>query len=255
MNLKYATNLDDRQKCEINKLLIKCQHGRPFPILSFMENHFNFFSDMPCFLMEYEQNKLIGFLSIFAPNDCECELYGFVHPAYQKSGVFTSLFDFAMDIIDRYEIDDIMIPISPENKEAALILKTMNFQFIYAEYILKYRSVQAVKKTFHQDTDCLEIKKTDHLYSLFHNDVLVGTCPVEDSDSSYTIYSFEILSKFRRQGFGSYLLGFVLSDLQKENPDKSILLQVNSNNTTAFHMYENFGFEINSQVDYWSYLF
>lgn len=80
--------------------------------------------------------------------------------------------------------------------------------------------------------------------------ILVGTCCVDNSYGSSSIYNFEILENYRGKKWGTEFLLLLLKDLT-ESGNSKILLHVSSSNKAAYHLYLHHGFTMHTQIDYW----
>gem|GEM_PF-3579524 len=255
MDYYNVTRINSQMATDINLLLTVCQSDCSYQILSFTDNDYNIFPDLPCFFLSYYNETLIGFLSLFVPNNEECELYSFIHPSYRNQGIFTHLLDMALVIIEKYNIRQMLVPVTPDNRVAALVLESMEFEKYYSEYTLIYQASNRINHNIpvHIMSDQLVLLDKNMSYTLYLKDNLIGSCHIDDTGESFTIYSFEILPGYRQAGYGSYLLDRIIIDLQSKNSSKNILLQVSGENPVAYNMYLRHNFSILSQIDYWVY--
>lgn len=69
----------------------------------------------------------------------------------------------------------------------------------------------------------------------------------------FTIISFGILEKYRGKRIGSTLMKFFLEDINNDKNIEKVVLQVKISNNYAIHLYEKFGFVIDSVLkDYYT---
>lgn len=247
MNFSIDSFLSNTQKQDALRLIQECKNVDGFEPLFFLDNNYNFDDQMPCFFTCYYNDKLIGFLSIFATDNTSCEIYAFVCPKFRKQRIATQLFRNAHDILDSYDIEDIYIPVTPSNNICPSILTSHNFSLSYSEYIL-HRNNPSGEHFIVRDDLSVELEKS--IYSLTYNNKNIGQCCIDINDSTVFLYDIQILSEYRGLKFGSYLFEYSLHDLYI-NGYKKVFLQVNSENTVAYNMYLRHGFSIYSQVDYW----
>lgn len=65
------------------------------------------------------------------------------------------------------------------------------------------------------------------------------------------LYGVGIMKKHRGNGFGKQLTGYAIAEGLKVA--KKVILDVDSDNPAAFHIYKQCGFKIDFQVDYYGY--
>ena len=84
-------------------------------------------------------------------------------------------------------------------------------------------------------------KKGVKIHGLFLLDRIVGTCSFQVVINEAQINYFAIDSNFRRQGFGSYLMSYLICECENMKIDR-ILLEVSVNNLIAEKFYSRFNF-------------
>jgi ribosomal protein S18 acetylase RimI-like enzyme len=251
MTITTTNTLSAKQAQAVTSLYTACASAANYPISLFMENEFNIEATLPCFYLAMDGGKCIGFLSVFMPNPQEWEVTALVHPDYRRQGIFSDLFDCAMDCLEDTLPEQLFFTIDPANEVARQLLLDMGFAFSYSEYTMIYDSSPIDTPTMPEG---ICVKKNDSGYALLQANTTIGTCPVDASAGAYTIYAFEILPQFRGKGYGSLLLDFVIHQLQHENNQLPILLEVNGENTVAYNMYLRHHFRIHQQLDYYTYI-
>lgn len=92
MVIKSFHNIDESQEEQIRELEEICNLAeKPFlQSYVYLDSKANAEPDRDCFYLLYEDNELVGFLSIFAPGE-EGEITAFIHPTYRRKGFFTAL--------------------------------------------------------------------------------------------------------------------------------------------------------------------
>lgn len=80
---------------------------------------------------------------------------------------------------------------------------------------------------------------------LYGEPIGYGQIIVEDNVAS--IVNFGIIGKYKREGYGKVLLGYLLN-LAMDNDFKKVSLKVDSSNTPALNLYLSLGFEIKSEL-------
>ena len=76
---------------------------------------------------------------------------------------------------------------------------------------------------------------------LFLYNLVIGICVFHVILDEAQINFFVIDQKYRKQGFGSYLMSYLIKQCEKHNVQK-LLLEVSQNNVTAEKFYSRFDF-------------
>ena len=72
-------------------------------------------------------------------------------------------------------------------------------------------------------------------------DVVIGICVFHVVLDEAQINFFVVNQKYRKKGYGSYLISYLIKECEKSNINK-IFLEVSSTNITAEKFYSRFGF-------------
>ena len=84
-------------------------------------------------------------------------------------------------------------------------------------------------------------KEGTKIYCLLSENLIIGICVFHIVLDEAQINYFVISQKFRKNGFGSYLMSDLLKRCEKLNL-KKLLLEVSQNNVTAERFYSRFDF-------------
>ena len=88
----------------------------------------------------------------------------------------------------------------------------------------------------------IEFKKEGtKIFGLLISNFVIGICAFQIVLDEAQINFFVINQKFRKKGFGSYLMSFLIKKCEKLNL-KKILLEVSQGNVTAERFYSRFDF-------------
>lgn len=284
MEICKSNTLTEEQNKEIQKLEQICYQKENLENHLFLSNEINYDRSVPVFYMAYEEDSLIGFLTIFIPTREEAEISAIVHPDYQRKGVFTKLDRIAREVIEEHKIDRIVYAVEAKSKSAHEVLNRWNITRIQrSEYRMKMSKEQIIKdsQTYHENPsfklkrvsensiqEYLEISNkafgeeedsgfADTLmnsdsrkgYSFFKDDKIIGTVAIGLEEKDPFIYGVAIDQKERGKGYAKYLMEQACL-IGIESGDM-LQLDVDSQNPVAFHLYQNMGFEITFQVDYY----
>ena len=72
---------------------------------------------------------------------------------------------------------------------------------------------------------------------------------INDRKDHVNIINFIINPKYRKQGYGSYLLAKTILKIKKIDNIKKIVLNVKVNNPSAIKLYEKFNFQITQKIE------
>ena len=84
-------------------------------------------------------------------------------------------------------------------------------------------------------------KKGTKILGLFNTNLVIGICVFQVVIDEAQINYFVVNKKFRKKGFGSYLMSYLIKKFEKLNL-KKILLEVSQGNVTAERFYSRFDF-------------
>ena len=87
-----------------------------------------------------------------------------------------------------------------------------------------------------------EFKKNDtKIFGLLIKNLVIGICVFQVVLDEAQINYFVVNKEFRKKGFGSYLMGYLIKKCEKLNL-KKLLLEVSLSNVTAESFYSRFDF-------------
>ena len=84
-------------------------------------------------------------------------------------------------------------------------------------------------------------KKGTKIFGLFFTNIIIGICVFQVVLDEAQINYFVVNKKFRKKGFGSYLMSYVIKKCEKLNL-KKLLLEVAQSNVSAERFYSRFNF-------------
>ena len=84
-------------------------------------------------------------------------------------------------------------------------------------------------------------KEGTKIFGLLIKNLVIGICVFQVVLDEAQINYFVVNQKFRKKGFGSYLMCYLIKKCKKLNL-KKLVLEVSQNNLTAERFYSSFGF-------------
>ena len=79
------------------------------------------------------------------------------------------------------------------------------------------------------------------IFGLLISNLVIGVCVIQFVLDEAQIKYFVVTKKFRKKGFGSYLMSYLIEKCEKLNL-KKIFLEVSQDNVTAERFYSSFDF-------------
>ena len=96
-------------------------------------------------------------------------------------------------------------------------------------------------------------KDSTKIFGLLIKNLVIGICVIQVVLDEAQINYFVVNQKFRKKGFGSYLMSYLIKNCEKINL-KKILLEVSQSNLTAERFYSRFDFyTVGIRKNYYKY--
>lgn len=265
--MKITNILTIKEINDIKKLNILCDIER----VPNFDSSIYIDPDLPCFYLEYKDNKLICFLLLFYVSRESIEVIGATHPSYREKGYFTSLLNEAKKVIPKNLSILFQIPSNLVDKEK---LEVKGFHFHHGEdeliSIIEDNNSQNLISLGPQDIDAVAnlladsfnrgVEEEIELLNLWILDKslfplvlkeaneVIGFIVISktfDVKTSY-LFAFCVDKKHRSKGYGEK----ILSNLPLNS--NGYVLRVNYNNARAKKFYKRIGFNHLSSTEYFS---
>ena len=267
---------------EIKKLQSICKKHDGLDGGIFLDNSMNFSLDMNNIFAYYKDNKLVSYISLFAPNKKEVEISAYTLPKYRKKGCFKELLNKVIDEIKNYEVEDLLFVCEPQSVDGVAVVKKLEAEYEFSEYLLGYNSESdkaknefkselELKKCELQDLEKL-IELNENIfnedyetaksmvvrafeseaitqYKAALNGEFIGIVSTNINDGECSIFGLGVLEKYRGSGSGKAMVKLLLRELQ-ENHIEDIIIEVDSKNEIAYNLYLSCGFEAEMTFDY-----
>ncbi|OAB44376.1 GNAT family N-acetyltransferase [Paenibacillus glacialis] len=236
----------------------------------------------------YSGDMLTGFLGVYKFGS-KFEICGMVHPNFRRQGIFTSLFQTAIQDTGTIGYSSLLLNSPANSVSGERFLHTVPCQYECSEYQMRWNATYAQeslnlieptpqhevslrsatdndiedlvrldKEGFGMsDEDVLDMHKTltedglEHMYVMESNGVTMGKINVLPSESQTWIYAFTVDRAVRGQGIGRRTLHHII---QQELPhNKELWLEVAVHNPKALKLYESCGFVTQEKQDYYQF--
>ena len=243
----------------------------------------NYYEDMNSIFLMYEEDKLISFISVFAPLKHEIEICGFTDPEYRQKGYFSMLLKEVINEANKFNIKDLLFVFDGKFSHSEKLGKKLNAKLYLTEYFLTYsfkddkcnklknkvviKEVQHStefpividldKRIFKEDEDvaismakAILASETRSQYVCYHDKKPIGMINVDINNDEAMIFGLGVLSEYRGRGYAKDMLCLLIHELKKVDIS-SISLEVDSNNPEALALYMSCGFEKVNSFEYY----
>ncbi len=235
---------------------------------------------MKSWIRAFNQDRLVGVLSIFQPQEHEVEISGCVDPEYRGKGIFKALVEQALSEISTYGTPNILWMVNHSFAPSVAIMQRKGLALKQTEYTMRYFGDPKTLKSSHaialrraDISDCVVLaaiqasafsEKKDEALALAQRlleDVTrenflglyegkpLSAVSVFVEDSTANINALAVLPDHQGKGIGrAFMVSLIeyYADLGYE-----LTLEVNSINARAFELYKHLGFQVLEAVDYY----
>ncbi|HTK05846.1 MAG TPA: GNAT family N-acetyltransferase [Ktedonobacteraceae bacterium] len=237
-------------------------------------------------LLYYQDDQLVGYLSLDSAGGSERELTGMVHPAYRRRGIFTTLFRATQEDCARLSIPHVILVCERSSVPGRAFVQSVNASLELSEHEMWLANFQE-RGTFDDrvsfaqatldDMDALitvqaqsfgvpEILSRQSLLHRFADPTCriflatfgepsvgchepLGLLRLQEEDDVIGIYGFGLIPDYRGRGYGRQMLEEAIRLVRSES-EKPIMLDVDTTNTVALGLYLSCGFVIRTTYDY-----
>ncbi len=148
VKVKKLCRLNGRQREEIRELEACCKEKDKTKKSVYLSSDRNAVKNVKCFYLHYDNEKLDGFLCADITDEETAELYAFVHPEKRHRGIFSRLFDLAVDELEEAGIEYFYGLYEPTSYITNKPLLQVGAEYSYSEYMMSYRYPL---KSIHED--------------------------------------------------------------------------------------------------------
>lgn len=274
-------DLNTSQKEEVKALETLSLFGEGLQNSTLFSKDLNYDLTLPSYFLAYTNQTLVGVLSAFFPTPMEVEFTACIHPSYRRQGLCTTLIERSLQayrglpflqalfvvestaisgnayiskrypIIDRIEYrlslsrEQWKLQRQPYSAETTLVAVSEQERSLFLETgtrLLK-EDPNSIERMFESSV------RTGYLY-LYQGQALGIAYTCHDSTEAPMIHGVVIDPTFRRKGHGRAMLSLLLDTLFKT--EKTVSLEVDSNNPQALSLYKALGFTPDFEVAYHS---
>jgi ribosomal protein S18 acetylase RimI-like enzyme len=232
-------------------------------------------------LAYYRDDLLVGFLSLEGLGSSEAEASGMVHPQHRRQGVFRALVAAAEVECRRSGSGALLFYCDHHSESAKAFLEAIGARFVFAEHRMRLEQASNIpppdprlnlqaaavadagtiariladdigtEAQFLAQKIAADIQRQARQYYIARlGGDLVGTINVDVIDGNPYIYGFVVLPEYRGRGYGRQILGRTIEAIQAGG-QRSVFIEVESDNRTALSLYRSVGFAITHTHDYY----
>ncbi|GAB3936496.1 GNAT family N-acetyltransferase [Larkinella terrae] len=282
MKILSLTDLNEEQYLSIQALELRCKADDALLGHIHWDKSMNYFQSMRHWFLLYENDALISVLSAFAPTTTQIEFNGYTLPKARRKGCYSTLLEVAADEARKYDYEHALLISEQSSEGGQAFVRQLGAQHSNTEYQLIWKpvllpsvpgstqSLQLVEAelndleslttlsqaifggTLEEARKLLETTiQTPHLtqYVATLAGKTVGMVATNFVQNDAWIIGLGVCPEHQGQGIGKTILLRILAILQESEADK-ILIEVDSSNEAALHLYQKTGFEIQMGQDY-----
>ncbi|WP_161499421.1 GNAT family N-acetyltransferase [Flavipsychrobacter stenotrophus] len=274
---KYITLPDDVQTA-VKSLTALCEvyDGSIVPIQ--FDHSLNFYPQMHSWFLCFEEEELLGVLSIFNHRSDVAEISGCVHPGMRNKGIFNELIAAGSNELALHSIPTMLFVVDNKSAPGMAAVEQARLQCDHIEYLMahtgntgKYKSASKVRAAGPDDVDdfininsalfheteeesrnmilsCLQSGDRKQYMAEMGNEI-IGICTLYYSGNKATIYGLGVSEKHQGKGLGFELINSILDVLKQQ--DCEVELEVDSKNEKAYNLYKKVGFKETRVVNYY----
>ena len=282
--IRASNQLTEKERKAVKALITSCQAYDQTYREPYLSNMLNFDPNMPAFFLYYQEEKLLGLLTVYADNE-DVEVAILVAPDYRRKGIARALFKSFEEETASYPIQSVIFQTervfldchpnfvsrcglvedeetetwlgryrTPYALDSHLDVKVILADSSYLEEIaqLHYQAFSDAEETLEVTHRYIAEALKDSnslLYILLKEGKVIGVCTVDVSGNSNYLYGLAVAEAHRGNGYGSYLAKSVVNQLIEQN-DKEFQIAVEDDNVGAKRLYEKIGFVKQTQVVY-----
>lgn len=237
--------------------------------------------------LSYRGDQLVGCLLLDRYHSDMKEVTGFVHPAYRQQGIFRELLAAAKKECLSRGIKRLLFICETSSASGQAFLRAIGAGREFAEHRMvlqtfeprfQYDDHLAFRQASREDLDELAVilaadlgndkeKARQHVLRSFERPNQrffiaaygegevscgepVGSLRVEEMPDELGIYGFFVRPEYRGRGHGRQIMEEVIATIREES-QKLIMLEVDTNNFTALNLYRSIGFVIDRTYEYY----
>ena len=231
--------------------------------------------------MYYDNNELIGYISLCHFGGVTIEVNGMVHPEFRRRGIFRRLFHLVKDEWMKREVQNMLLLSDHNSISGQEFIKSTGACYEHSEYemflrnnpkqdrllsnvVLRKANNNDAREIAYQNSIYFDSEYKDEnikmpedeekcgmiIYIAEIGDKIIGKVNLEVSNGVGGIFGLGVIPDYRSKGYGREILNGAIEKLTARN-SKEIMLQVATKNNKALSLYKSCGFVETSNMDYY----
>lgn len=286
--INSACELTDEEKADVSRLASVCALADGFGAPLWLSNELNYKRDDHCFYTIRDGSGTAAFLTLFMPTRSEAEVTAFTRPDRRREGLFSQLLAMARADCAAYGIPELLFCVRPESRSGLAVLAALpgaglshselrmilrpdgrvpaprtdarlTFSDLSRENLDDYR-VLITADSDDGDEDggpgsgdsYIDASLNDparRAVIAYIGGVPVGRYHLTTEDGCAFIYGLGLLREYRGRGYGGEMTERAVRDSLASG--RPAMLDVDTGNPAALHIYRKLGFETVSRMDYY----
>jgi ribosomal protein S18 acetylase RimI-like enzyme len=282
MKILSLTDLTQEQYLAIQALEISCKADGGLSGHIHWDKSMNYFQSMCHWFLLYKNDVLIGVLSAFAPSTNQIEFCGYTLPKARRKGCFSTLLDVAAEEARNYGYEQLLLITEQASESGQAFVRHLGATYSNTEFQLRWQPltpgrtpvstqfVQLIIATMADLEPLSELSRTifggtldearkllettittPHLtqYIASVDDKPIGMVAINFVQNDAWIIGLGVCPEYQGRGIGKTILFQILEILQ-ESKAETIMIEVDSSNEAALHLYQKSGFTVQMGQDY-----
>lgn len=253
---KMAKRLRKREQKRLEKMTEEAKRRGGVSASLFLESEMNVFEDAGCFFFSGKRRRPDALLTVFFPDEGHAELT--VAEYVPGKGNLKELFCRALRECKRVDVDNVHTVRNPACGFCLDALEGIRFTYSWSEYMLSSEMANLAREA-KQPEEGIKIEKEPApendgsiCYRLLQNGRETAECRILSAGDGTQHYLFGLKTKeeYRRKGMATALLTGIAKEYEKQE-GAVLRLQVSSQNTAAYNLYQRLGFSVEEEREYY----
>lgn len=232
-----------------------------------------------CNLLYFDNEQLIGFLSIYFFYSDACEVSVLIAPNHRRQGLATRLIQTILPLLKAKKMKQLIFSTAASGQEAWM--KKLGFTYKNSEYqmqrqsyepILTAREALVITKATEENIPTLcaidevcfgtQINMIARFQNLLNdsdytiliaklNGEIIGKAHIRWQPKGAHFSDIAVLPEYQAQGFGGQILSYCINQGLAQGKVKQSL-DVETSNSQALNLYTRHGFKIIKKYDFWA---
>ncbi len=134
--------LEPGELAELQLLVMRCEQHEPLCMRVVWHVPRGHTSPMSWDFLYYENGALVGYLTLDGDGGEVCELFGLVHPAYRRRGIFSQLFKAAREECRAHGVKELVLICEQSSASGQAFVAKTNATYLFSEHEMMLNNFQ-----------------------------------------------------------------------------------------------------------------